>query len=59
MAMGTGPWRSLVSKKGLHGLHSAKFDFNDKALPIGASYWAKLAQTALPAPKSQPKKNLG
>jgi len=29
-------------------LHSAKYDFNDAALPIGASYWAKLVEKALP-----------
>jgi amidohydrolase len=29
------------------GLHNASYDFNDASLPIGASYWAKLAETAL------------
>ncbi|MCE9507141.1 MAG: amidohydrolase, partial [Alphaproteobacteria bacterium] len=29
-------------------LHSAKYDFNDAALPIGASYWVKLVEKALP-----------
>ena len=28
--------------------HSAKYDFNDAALPIGASYWVKLVEKALP-----------
>ena len=32
--------------KGL--LHNPHYDFNDEILPIGASYWAKLVETALP-----------
>ena len=31
------------------GLHHPKYDFNDRALPIGMSYWARLVETALPA----------
>ncbi|MGY3487987.1 amidohydrolase [Bradyrhizobium sp. USDA 4011] len=31
------------------GLHHPKFDFNDEAIPIGCSYWAKLAELAMPA----------
>ncbi len=31
-----------------YGLHSPHYDFNDEALPIGASYWVKMAETALP-----------
>jgi hippurate hydrolase len=30
------------------GLHSPHYDFNDEVLPIGAAYWVKLAETALP-----------
>jgi hippurate hydrolase len=30
-------------------LHSPHYDFNDEALPIGASYWARLVETVLPA----------
>jgi amidohydrolase len=30
-------------------LHSPDYDFNDEALPIGASYWAKLVEQILPA----------
>lgn len=30
------------------GLHSPHYDFNDEALPYGAAYWVKLAETALP-----------
>ncbi len=31
------------------GLHHPRYDFNDAALPIGMSYWARLVETALPA----------
>ena len=30
-----------------HPLHSPRFDFNDAALPIGASFWARLVETVL------------
>lgn len=30
-------------------LHSPHYDFNDALLPIGASYWARLVETLLPA----------
>jgi amidohydrolase len=29
-------------------LHQSRYDFNDHILPIGASYWATLAETLLP-----------
>jgi len=31
------------------GLHNAKYDFNDQALPAGMSYWARLVEMAMPA----------
>jgi hippurate hydrolase len=31
------------------GLHNPAFDFNDEAAPLGASYLAKLVETAQPA----------
>jgi hippurate hydrolase len=31
------------------GLHHPDYDFDDAAIPIGASYWAKLVEAALPA----------
>jgi amidohydrolase len=31
------------------GLHHPKYDFNDAAIPYGASYWARLVETLLPA----------
>jgi amidohydrolase len=30
-----------------NGLHNPSYDFNDAVLPTGASYWVKLAETAL------------
>jgi len=30
-------------------LHSAKYDFNDEALPVGVSYWVRLAERYLAA----------
>jgi amidohydrolase len=29
------------------GLHNAAYDFNDEIIPVGISYWVKLAETAL------------
>jgi len=31
------------------GLHHPKYDFNDEAIPHGASFWAKLVETLMPA----------
>ena len=31
------------------GVHHPKYDFNDKAIPAGVSYWARLVETAMPA----------
>jgi len=31
------------------GLHHPEYDFNDEAIPFGTSYWAKLAETIMPA----------
>ena len=30
------------------GLHSSRYDFNDEILPLGASYWSRLVESALP-----------
>jgi amidohydrolase len=30
------------------GLHNPGYDFNDEVIPVGASYWARLVETALP-----------
>jgi hippurate hydrolase len=31
------------------GLHNPAYDFNDEAIPVGVSYWARLVETAMPA----------
>jgi hippurate hydrolase len=31
------------------GLHHPAYDFNDSAIPIGVSYWARLVENAMPA----------
>ena len=31
------------------GLHHPAYDFDDNAIPVGASYWARLVETAMPA----------
>jgi hippurate hydrolase len=33
------------------GLHHPGYDFNDDAIPAGASYWARLVETAMPKSK--------
>jgi hippurate hydrolase len=30
------------------GLHHPAYDFNDAVIPVGASYWARLVETAMP-----------
>jgi hippurate hydrolase len=40
--MGTG-----VGERTVH-VHNPRYDFNDAALPIGASYWVTLAEQQLP-----------
>jgi hippurate hydrolase len=30
-------------------LHNPAYDFNDEAIPVGASYWARLVERAMPA----------
>ncbi|MEE9375069.1 MAG: M20 aminoacylase family protein [Rhizobiaceae bacterium] len=31
------------------GLHHEEYDFNDEAIPVGSSYWAKMIEKAMPA----------
>ena len=31
------------------GLHHEEYDFNDEAIPVGVSYWAKIVEEAMPA----------
>lgn len=33
------------------GLHNAGYDFNDKIIPLGIEYWARLVESALPLEK--------
>ena len=30
-------------------VHNPQYDFNDQAIPVGVSYWARLVETAMPA----------
>jgi hippurate hydrolase len=34
----------MVSSESGKNLHSPKYDFNDAVLPIGISYWVRLAK---------------
>jgi amidohydrolase len=46
---GEGAHRASGHGLGPCQLHNASYDFNDKLLPIGASYWVKLVEMSLPA----------
>jgi amidohydrolase len=39
----------LIGNGDSASLHSPAYDFNDDVLPVGSSYWARLAETAMPA----------
>lgn len=39
----------LVGNGDTAGLHHPAYDFNDSAIPHGASYWIRLAETLMPA----------
>jgi amidohydrolase len=45
---GEGDHRASGHGLGPCQLHNASYDFNDQLLPIGASYWVKLAEMSLP-----------
>ena len=32
------------------GLHHPAYNFNDEAIPVGASYWVRLVEKALASP---------
>ncbi len=53
IALGTGPADGTKAPD----LHSPKYDFNDAALPIGASYWVRLVERVLSvkSPPSAPR----
>lgn len=38
----------MVGQGDTPGLHDDAYDFNDEIIPIGVSYWVKLAETAMP-----------
>jgi hippurate hydrolase len=45
---GEGDHRAMGHGLGPCQLHNASYDFNDQLLPIGASYWVRLAEMSLP-----------
>jgi amidohydrolase len=45
---GEGDHRAAGHGLGPCQLHNASYDFNDRLLPIGASYWVRLAEMGLP-----------
>ena len=47
IANGDGSHRELGHGAGPCVLHNASYDFNDALLPLGATYWVRLAQTWL------------
>ncbi|MBM3555734.1 MAG: amidohydrolase, partial [Alphaproteobacteria bacterium] len=42
-------WIGNAGETGGCMVHNPHYDFNDEILPIGASYWARLVETLLPA----------
>jgi len=46
---GDGDHREMGHGLGPCNLHNPSYDFNDDLLPIGATYWVRLAEAALPA----------
>jgi hippurate hydrolase len=40
-------WIGNSSAEGAGMLHSPHYDFNDAILPLGASYWVRLAESIL------------
>ena len=41
-------WMGMGGGEAGRYCHTPIYDFNDEALPIGASYWARLAERLLP-----------
>ncbi len=50
---GEGDHRDIGHGLGPCNLHNPSYDFNDDLLPIGATYWVRLAEAALPGPAAQ------
>ena len=45
---GEGAHREMGHGLGPCNLHNPSYDFNDDLLPIGATYWVRLAEASLP-----------
>ena len=39
----------LIGNGDTAAVHHPAYDFDDRAIPAGASYWAKVVETAMPA----------
>lgn len=50
---GGGEHREMGHGLGPCNLHNPSYDFNDELLPIGATYWVRLAEAALPQASAQ------
>ena len=50
---GGGEHREMGHGLGPCNLHNPSYDFNDDLLPIGATYWVRLAEAALPHSSAQ------
>ncbi len=50
---GEGGHRDAGHGLGPCNLHNGSYDFNDELIPIGASYWVHLSQTALPVAEAK------
>jgi amidohydrolase len=46
-------WLGAGDGPDTHNIHSPQYDFNDEALPIGASYWVTLVEQQLAAAAAQ------
>ena len=49
IANGDGDHRAIGHGGGPCMLHNPSYDFNDNLIPLGATYWVKLVESALPA----------
>jgi hippurate hydrolase len=47
---GAGGHREMGHGAGPCTLHNASYDFNDEIIPIGATYWVRLAERFLSEP---------
>jgi amidohydrolase len=54
IANGDGDHREMGHGGGPCTLHNPSYDFNDELLPLGATYWVRLAQQWLQTPRAAP-----